>query len=62
MPGGSDPSTRVGRCAGYKCSCQAYRQAKGDKTWPVCECKHVQQSHANPEPVEIVPVPEGDAA
>lgn len=49
MPAGSDPSTRTGPCRGYKCHCKAYDQAKSDRVWPVCACRHVQQTHANPE-------------
>lgn len=63
MPGGSDPGDRVGRCSGYKCSCQAYEQAKPDRVWPVCRCRHVLQSHARPAAAEeVAPCDDADAS
>ena len=54
MANGSDPSTRVGACNGYKCSCKAYDETKADRMWPTCRCRHTQQAHAKPEPVLVV--------
>jgi hypothetical protein len=55
--GGTDPATRVGACQGYKCACKAYDQVKTDRTWPTCRCRHVQQTHSNPEPEAVASGP-----